>query len=192
MRVAGSLIKNPGGTLAPAGGYVAGRKDLVDAAARRLSCPGVEGGATLGVNLALFQGLFHAPSTVGESLKGAHLVAHVMNALGYTCHPPASAARTDIVQAVELRDAARLVAFCRAVQRLSPVGSAVVPEPGQTSGYADDVVFADGTFIDGSTLELSADGPLREPYAVYLQGCTHWTHWAIVLEEAVAAVRDAE
>ena len=140
---------------------------------------------------APLQGLFHAPSAVGESLKGAHLVAHVMGALGYTCHPPASTCRTDIVQAVELRDAATLVAFCTAVQRLSPVGSAIIPEPGQTAGYGDDVIFADGTFVDGSTLELSADGPLREPYAVYLQGCSHWTHWAIVLGEAVAAVRAA-
>ena len=184
--VAGSLIKNPGGTIAPTGGYVAGRAELVAAAARRLSAPGVEGGATLGQSRRLFQGLFLAPQMVGEALKGAHLVAHVMAALGYECNPPASAARTDIIQAVRLGDEAKLVALCRAVQRCSPVGSAIVPEPGVTSGYEDKVIFADGTFVDGSTLELSADGPLREPYVAYMQGGTHVEHWAIVLEEALA------
>ena len=187
--VAGSLIKNPGGTLAPSGGYVAGRADLVAAASRRLSSPGVEGGATLGQGRLLFQGLFNAPAVVGEALKGAELVAHVMSALGYLCNPLPGAARTDIIQAVQLGQPEKVVAFCRAVQRNSPVGSHIVPEPGITPGYGDQVIFADGTFIDGSTLELSADGPLREPYAVYVQGCIHWTHWAIVLEAALTAIQ---
>ena len=151
-----------------------------------LSSGSVEGGATLGQSRRLFQGLFLAPQMVGEALKGAHLVAHVMAALGYECNPPAGAARTDIIQAVRLGDEAKLVALCRAVQRCSPVGSAIVPEPGVTSGYEDKVIFADGTFVDGSTLELSADGPLREPYVAYMQGGTHVEHWAIVLEEALA------
>ena len=188
--IAGSLIKNPGGTLAPSGGYIAGRTDLVRAAGRRLSAPGVEGGATLGMSRLLFQGLFHSPQVVGEALKGACLVAHVMSALGYPCNPPADHARTDIIQAVRLGERAKVLAFCEAVQRRSPVGAHIQPTAGVTPGYGDEVVFADGTFIDGSTLELSADGPLREPYAVYLQGGTHWTHWAIVLREALKGIAE--
>ena len=185
--VAGSLIKNPGGTLAPSGGYVAGRADLVAAAGRRLSAPGVSGGATLGCNRALFQGLFNAPHVVGEALKGAHLVAETLGGLGYECNPPAGGAahRTDIIQAVKLGEREKVLAFCRAVQRCSPVGASILPVPGVTPGYGDEVIFADGTFVDGSTIELSADGPLREPYAVYVQGGTHWTHWSIVLREAL-------
>jgi cystathionine beta-lyase family protein involved in aluminum resistance len=157
--VAGSLIKNPGGTLAPSGGYVAGRADLVAAAGRRLAAPGVAGGATLGMNRVLFQGLFHAPQVVGEALKGACLVAHVMGGLGYECNPPAQAGaaqRTDIIQAVKLGEREKVLAFCAAVQRCSPVGAHIVPVAGVTPGYGDEVVFADGTFVDGSTLELSA------------------------------------
>ena len=194
--VAGSLIKNPGGTLAPSGGYVAGRADLVAAAQRRLSAPGVEGGATFGQNRALFQGLFHAPQVVGESLKGALLIAETLSSLGYACNPPRDQLkRTDIIQAVTLGEREKVLAFCEAVQRCSPVGANVRPVAGRTPGYGDEVVFADGTFIDGSTLELSADGPLRAPYAVYMQGGTHWTHWSIVLREAcrtIGAAGEAE
>ncbi|KAL1504921.1 hypothetical protein AB1Y20_008688 [Prymnesium parvum] len=186
--VAGSLIKNPGGTIAPTGGYVAGRADLVAAAGRRLSAPGVEGGATLGMNRAFFQGLFMAPQVVGEAMKGAELIARVMESLGYECNPPAGSPRTDIIQAVRLKERENVIAFCEAVQRCSPVGAHVLPTPGTTPGYGDEVIFADGTFVDGSTLELSADGPLREPYAVYMQGGTHWTHWSIVLREALQAI----
>ena len=167
--VAGSLIKNPGGTIAPTGGYVAGRADLVAAAGRRLSAPGVEGGATLGVNRALFQGLFLAPQVVGEAVKGAELIAQVMGSLGYACNPAAGEPRTDIIQAVKLGERAKVLAFCESVQRCSPVGAHIRPTPGTTPGYGDEVIFADGTFVDGSTLELSADGPLREPFAVYMQ-----------------------
>ena len=191
--VAGSLIKNPGGTLAPSGGYVAGRSDLVAAAGRRLAAPGVEGGATLGMTRTLFQGLFHAPQVVGEALKGSLLVAQTMSRLGYECNPPPGVGgRTDIIQAVKLGSRAKVLAFCAAVQRCSPVGAHIVPVAGVTPGYGDEVVFADGTFIDGSTLELSADGPLRAPYAVYVQGGTHWTHWAIVLREALSALAELE
>lgn len=186
--VAGSLIKNPGGTLAPTGGYVAGRAELVAAAACRLSAPGVEAGATLGVNRAYFQGLFQAPQVVGEALKGAELVAATMEALGYACNPPMGTPRTDIVQAVRLGARHKVLAFCEAVQRCSPVGAHIRPTPGTTPGYGDEVIFADGTFIEGSTLELSADGPLREPFAVYLQGGTHWSHWAIVLRDALPSM----
>ena len=190
--VAGSLIKNPGGTLAPSGGYIAGRADLVAAAGRRLSAPGVEGGATLGMNRLLFQGLFNSPQVVGEALKGAELVAECLSQLGYATNPLPGSARTDIIQAVTLGSRERVVAFCEAVQRNSPVGAHIQPVPGTTPGYGDEVIFADGTFIDGSTLELSADGPLREPFAVYLQGGTHWTHWALVLRDALRAMADAD
>ena len=156
--VAGSLIKNPGGTLAPSGGYIAGRADLVAAAGRRLSAPGVEGGATLGMNRLLFQGLFNSPQVVGEALKGAELVAECLSQLGYATNPLPGSARTDIIQAVTLGSRERVVAFCEAVQRNSPVGAHIQPVPGTTPGYGDEVIFADGTFIDGSTLELSADG----------------------------------
>lgn len=193
--VAGSLIKNPGGTLALTGGYVAGRAALVQAASNRLSAPGVEGGATLGQNRALLQGLFHAPQVVGEALKGAHLAAQTLGARGYACNPPplapaaahdmavaALAARADIVQAIRLGSRERLIAFCEVVQRFSPISAHVRPVAGTTPGYGDPVVFADGTFVDGSTAELTADGPLREPFVVYMQGGTHWTHWALVLD----------
>ena len=147
----------------------------------------MSGGATLGLNRALFQGLFHAPHVVGEALKGAHLVAATLGGLGYECIPPPGGAvhRTDIIQAVRLGEREKVLAFCRAVQRCSPVGANILPVPGVTPGYGDEVIFADGTFIDGATIELSADGPLREPYAVYVQGGTHWTHWSIVLREAL-------
>lgn len=183
--VAGSLIKNPGGTLVPSGGYVIGKSKYVRAARNRLSAPGVDGGATLGKTRVLYQGLFNAPNVVGEALKGTALVAEVMAQLGFLSNPPRAGFRTDIISAVRLESRENLLAFCKAVQRNSPVGSYIVPTPGATVGYGDEVVFADGTFIDGSTLELSADGPLREPFVAYCQGGTHWTHWAIVLEDAL-------
>ena len=150
------------------------------AARNRLSAPGVDGGATLGKTRVLYQGLFNAPNVVGEALKGTALVAEVMAQLGFLSNPPRAGFRTDIISAVRLESRENLLAFCKAVQRNSPVGSYIVPTPGATVGYGDEVVFADGTFIDGSTLELSADGPLREPFVAYCQGGTHWTHWAIV------------
>jgi cystathionine gamma-lyase len=145
----------------------------------------VDGGATFGQYRFLFQGLFMAPAIIGESLKGAELVAAVMSALGSACNPAGLAHRTDIIQAVQLGSRSKLVAFCEAVQATSPVNSYVRPVPGQSPGYGEEVIFADGTFIDGSTLELSADGPLREPFVAYTQGCTHWTHWALVLAEVL-------
>lgn len=183
---AGSLIKNLGGTLAPCGGYIAGNRDLVAAATVHLSAPGVDGGATFNQYRSLFQGLFMAPAIVGESLKGAELVAEVMqNQLGYPCNPPPGSLRTDIIQAVQLGSRKKLISFCEAVQKRSPVGAYIRPVPGMSPGYGDEVIFADGTFIDGSTLELSADGPLREPFVAFTQGATHWTHWALVLEETL-------
>eukprot|EP00624_Nannochloropsis_granulata_P000123 evm.model.NODE_1045_length_14960_cov_20.819118.1 len=184
--VAGSLIKNPGGTLAPTGGYVIGKQYYVDAAFKRLSAPGVEGGATLGKTRWILQGLFMAPAVVGESLKGAMLLAEVMGTrFGLPCNPAPGTSRTDIIQAVQVGSRDRVIQFCQQVQRLSPIGAYIQPTAGISPGYGDEVVFAVGTFVDGSTLELSADGPLREPYTVFSQGCTHWTHWALVLEAAL-------
>ncbi len=190
--VAGSLIKNLGGTLAPSGGYVAGRSDLVDRVAKHLSAPGVEGGATFRQYKDILQGLFLSPVIVGESLKGAELVSTVFTKLGYECNPAPGHTRTDIIQAVRLGERKKLIQFCEVTQSLSPVGSYVKPIPGSTAGYGDEVIFADGTFVEGSTLELSADGPLRDPYVAYIQGCTHWSHWAMVLEQYLDNLQNHE
>jgi cystathionine beta-lyase family protein involved in aluminum resistance len=189
--MAGSLIKNPGGTIATAGGYVAGRADLVEAATCRLTAPGIgsSGGATFDQNRLLFQGLFLAPQMVGEAMKGNHLVAHVFDQLGYPVNPLPFAPRRDVIQAVQLGSPKKLVAFCRAIQKNSPVGSYLDPVPAPMPGYESQLVMAGGTFIDGSTSEFSADGPLREPYIVFCQGGTHWTHIAIALEDAIAAIK---
>ncbi|GAB2215493.1 hypothetical protein Droror1_Dr00019880 [Drosera rotundifolia] len=189
--IAGSLIKNPGGTIAPCGGYVAGKARWVKAAAARLSAPGlgVDCGSTPGdVMRAFFQGLFLSPQMVGEAIKGTLLIAEVMASKGFEVEPHPRVVRHDTVQAVQLGTRERLLAFCKAVQRMSPVGSFTRPAPGATPGYASEVIFADGTFIDGSTSELSCDGPLREPYAVYCQGGTHWTQWGLVLGEVLKAM----
>ena len=188
--MAGSLIKNPGGTIATTGGYVAGRADLVEAAACRLTAPGVgsSGGSTLGQNRLLFQGLFLAPQMVGEAMKGNYLIAKTFDQLGYEVNPPVSAKQREVIQSVKLGSPEKLVAFCNAVQQHSPVDSYVSPVPAAIPGYGDSVVMAGGSFIDGSTSELSADGPMREPYTVYCQGGTHWTHVAIALEAAATAV----
>ena len=188
--MAGSLIKNPGGTIATTGGYVVGRADLVEAAACRLTAPGIgsSGGSTLGQNRLLFQGLFLAPQMVGEAMKGNYLIAKTFDQLGYEVNPPVSAKHREVIQSVKLGSAKKLVAFCQAVQQHSPVDSYVSPVPAAIPGYEDSVVMAGGSFIDGSTSELSADGPMREPYTVYCQGGTHWTHVAIALEAAATAV----
>lgn len=191
--IAGSAIKNPGGTIAPAGGYIAGREDLVEAAACRLTVPGTgsAGGATFDQNRLLFQGLFLAPQMVGEAMKGNYLTGYLFDRLGYRVNPAPMAARRDIIQAVELGSAAKLMAFCRAIQQHSPVGSYLDPVPAEFPGYESQLVMAGGTFIDGSTSEFSADGPLREPYIAFCQGGTHWTHVAIALEAAIQAVGPA-
>ncbi|KAL8513922.1 hypothetical protein ACS0TY_013154 [Phlomoides rotata] len=186
--IAGSFIKNPGGTIAPCGGYVAGKRKWVSAAAARLSAPGlgIDCGSTPGDIMRLFfQGLFLAPQMVGEAVKGSLLIAEVMAGRGYKVQPGCRVPRHDVVQAVQLGSRERLLAFCEAVQRSSPVSSFIKPIPGATPGYASEVIFADGTFIDGSTSELSCDGPLREPFAVYCQGGSHWTQWGLVLGEVL-------
>ncbi|HEY9648708.1 MAG TPA: methionine gamma-lyase family protein [Chroococcidiopsis sp.] len=191
--IAGSLIKNPGGTIVTAGGYVAGRADLVEAAACRLTAPGIgsEGGATFDQNRLLFQGLFLAPQMVGEALKGNCLTARVFHQLGYPVNPLPDEPRRDVIQAIRLGSPEKIIAFCHAIQQHSPIGSYLSPIPANMPGYESQLVMAGGTFIDGSTSEFSADGPLREPYVVFCQGGTHWTHVAIALEAAIEAIGPA-
>jgi len=192
--IAGSLIKNPGGTIAATGGYIAGRADLVEAAACRLTAPGIgsSSGSSLYQNRLMYQGLFLAPQMVGEAMKGNYLLAATFETLGYPVNPSASAPQRDVIQAIRLGSPEKLIAFCKAVQRHSPIDAYVEPVPAPMPGYDSQLVMAGGTFIDGSTSELSADGPLREPYIVYCQGGTHWTHMALVIEavvEAIGAIR---
>ena len=170
--MAGSLIKNPGGGLALSGGYVAGRKDLVEKVAYRLTCPGIgdECGLTFGQTRNMLQGLFMAPKVVNGALKGAVLCGKVFETLGYEVCPAPDEERSDIIQAVKLRTPEALVAFCRGVQKAAPVDSFVIPEPWDMPGYDDQVIMAAGAFVQGSNIELSADGPMRDPYNVYFQG----------------------
>ena len=170
--VVGSLIKNPGGGLAPTGGYIAGRKDLVEAASMRLTTPGIgrECGASLGNNRLLYQGLFLAPHTVAQALKTAVFGARIMELLGYQADPSSSDIRHDIIQMIRFGEPEGLKKFCRGIQKGAPVDSYVVPEPWDMPGYDCPVIMAAGAFIQGSSIELSADAPMREPYTLYLQG----------------------
>jgi cystathionine beta-lyase family protein involved in aluminum resistance len=191
--VAGSMIKNPGGGLALSGGYVAGKRELVDAALNRITSPGIGGhlGLTFNQNRLILQGLFLAPSVVAQALKGATLFARVFENMGYEVKPPASQARYDIIQAIKLGSADKLIDFCRALQKWSPVDAHVVPQPAEMQGYPDPVVMAGGSFIEGSTIELSADGPLRPPYAVFLQGGLSYLHVKCALEGVLDLVGPA-
>ncbi len=170
--VVGSLIKNPGGGLAPTGGYIAGRRDLVEGAAMRLTCPGIgkECGSTLGNNRLLYQGLFMAPHTVAQALKTAVFAARVMELLHYEVEPASSAVRHDIIQMIHMRQPEALQKFCKGIQMGAPVDSYVTPEPWDMPGYDNQVIMAAGAFIQGASIELSADAPMREPYTVYVQG----------------------
>ncbi len=169
---AGSLIKNPGGGIAKCGGYIAGRKDLVELCTYRMTTPGVgrEVGATLGNSRDIFMGLFHAPHVTGEALKVAVFTAALFEEMGYEVSPDYSEPRADIIQSIKLQTPEKLIAFCRGLQSGSVVDSFVVPEPWAMPGYDSDVIMAAGAFTNGSSIELSADAPLREPYAVWLQG----------------------
>lgn len=170
--VVGSLIKNPGGGLAPTGGYIAGRRDLVEGAAMRLTSPGIGGecGCTLGQNRLLYQGLFLAPHTVAQAVKTAVFAAKVMELLGYETEPHSSAVRHDIIQMIHMREPEALKKFCKGIQFGAPVDSYVTPEPWDMPGYDCQVIMAAGAFVQGASIELSADAPMREPYTVYLQG----------------------
>ena len=176
--IVGSLIKNPGGGLAPCGGYIAGKKECVEQAAYRLSSPGLgkEVGATLGVNQSFYQGLFLSPVVVAGALKGAIFAANVYEKAGFVVRPYGSEPRYDIIQAVELGSADGLLAFCKGIQAAAPVDSFVTPEPWPMPGYDSDVIMAAGAFVQGSSIELSADGPLKEPYSVFFQGGLTWYH----------------
>ncbi len=174
----GSLIKNPGGGLAPIGGYIVGRQDLIDMCAYRLTAPGLgkEVGATLGLNRSFFQGFFMAPCVAAAALKGAIFAANIYERLGFDVVPNSTESRHDIIQAVTLGSAEGVIAFCKGIQSGSPVDSHVAPEPYAMPGYHSDVIMAAGAFVQGSSIELSADGPIEPPYAVYFQGGLTWYH----------------
>ncbi len=174
----GSLIKNPGGGLAPIGGYIVGKRELIENCAFRLTAPGLgsEVGATLGLNRSFYQGLFMAPTVTAGALKGAVFAANIYEKLGYPVVPNSSESRHDIIQAVTLGSAEAIIAFCRGIQAAAPVDSYVVPEPWAMPGYHSEVIMAAGAFIQGSSIELSADAPIEPPYAVYFQGGLTWYH----------------
>ncbi|MCE5196487.1 MAG: methionine gamma-lyase family protein [Negativicutes bacterium] len=184
--IAGSLIKNPGGGLAPGGGYLAGSQELIAAAAARYSMPGLglEMGSSFGDSQRLmFQGLFLAPHTVAQAVKGMHLLGFVMQELGYDVSPAWQASRNDIIQAIRFSDSKPLIEFCRAVQRASPVDAHVLPEPWDMPGYSHPVIMAAGTFVQGASIELSADAPLRAPYTAYVQGGLTYEHIKLAILE---------
>ena len=190
--MAGSLIKNPGGGIAPTGGYIVGRDKLVELASYRLTAPGMgdELGASLANNRLLFQGLFLAPHVVAQSIKGAIFAAGMFARLGYKTLPLPTDVRGDIIQAIELGSAEKMVAFCGGIQKYSPVDSYAAPEPWDMPGYADKIIMAAGTFVQGASIEFSADGPMREPYNVYLQGGLTFEHAVIGIMGAAQAIED--
>ncbi len=174
----GSLIKNPGGGLAPIGGYIAGTEECINRCAYRLSAPGLgkEVGANLGLMTSLYQGFFLAPTVVAAAEKGAIFAANIYESLGFRCVPNATESRHDIIQAVELGSEEGMIAFCKGIQAAAPVDSFATPWPSEMPGYLDRVIMAAGAFVQGSSIELSADGPIRPPYAVYFQGGLTWYH----------------
>lgn len=176
--IVGSLIKNPGGGLAPIGGYIAGKKEYVDNASYRMTSPGLgrEVGASLGVNRSFYQGFFLAPMVVKGALKGAIFAANIYEKLGFPVVPDSTEERQDIIQAVTLGTPEGVIAFCRGIQAAAPVDSYVAPEPWDMPGYDSQVIMAAGAFVQGSSIELSADGPMKPPYAVYFQGGLTWEH----------------
>ena len=190
--VAGSLIKNPGGGLCPIGGYLVGRKECVENAAYRLTSPGLgkEVGASLGILPAFYQGLFLAPTVTASALKTAIFAANLYEKLGYFVLPNATEPRYDIIQAITLNTPEALCAFCEAVQAAAPVDSHVTPEPWDMPGYDDQVIMAAGAFVSGSSIELSADGPLKPPYNVYFQGGLTWPHGAFGMLKTVQYLKD--
>ena len=176
--IVGSLIKNLGGGLAPIGGYIAGKKECVENAAYRLTSPGLgkEVGASLGVIQSFYQGLFLAPTVVNSALKGAVFAANIYEALGFDVLPNSTESRHDIIQAVTFHNPDAMIAFCKGIQAAAPVDSYVTPEPWAMPGYDSDVIMAAGAFVQGSSIELSADGPIKPPYSVYFQGGLTWYH----------------
>ena len=192
--VVGSLIKNPGGGLAPIGGYICGTKECVDRCAYRLSAPGLgqEVGANLGLMTALYQGFFLAPTVVAGAEKGAIFAANLYEPLGFRCVPNATESRHDIIQAVELKSEEGMIAFCKGIQAAAPVDSFATPLPWDMPGYNDKVIMAAGAFVQGSSIELSADGPIRPPYAVYFQGGLTWEHAKLGILMSLQKMVDAD
>ena len=188
--MAGSLIKNPGGGIAPTGGYIVGKKHLVELAAYRMTAPGIgdEVGASLVDNRLLFQGFFMAPHTTAQAVKGAIFAAAFFSILGYTTLPQPEERRSDIIQAIELSTPEKMIAFCQGLQKFSPIDAHVRPEPSAMPGYKDAVIMAAGTFIQGASIELSADGPMRPPYIVYLQGGLTFEHAMIGIMGAATEI----
>lgn len=176
--IVGSLIKNPGGGLAPIGGYIVGKKECIENAACRLTAPGIgkEVGASLGLNQSLYQGLFLSPTVVNAALKGAIFAANIYEKFGYSCIPNGTETRHDIIQAIEFGNPKALIAFCEGIQAAAPVDSFVKPEPWAMPGYDSDVIMAAGAFVSGSSIELSADAPMKEPYTVFFQGGLTYYH----------------
>ena len=189
----GSLIKNPGGGLAPIGGYIVGTKECIEQASYRLTAPGLgrEVGATLGVTQSFFQGLFLAPTVVSGALKGAVFAANIYEKLGFKVVPDSSEPRYDIIQAIEFGRPEGVIEFCKGIQAAAPVDSFVTPEPWAMPGYDSDVIMAAGAFIQGSSIELSADGPINPPYAVYFQGGLTWYHAKLGIINSLQKLVDA-
>ncbi|WP_079480107.1 methionine gamma-lyase family protein [Halobacillus salinus] len=185
--IAGSLIKNPGGGIARIGGYLAGREDLIEQCSYRLTAPGLgkETGASLNMLQEMYQGIFLAPHVVGEALKGAIFTAEFLDRLGFDTNPSSHAKRTDLIQSVNFETAEQMIKFCQAIQQGSPVNSHVLPHPSPMPGYEDDVIMAAGTFIQGASLELTADGPIRPPYTAFVQGGLTYAHVKIAVTQAV-------
>ena len=189
----GSLIKNPGGGLAPIGGYIAGKEKYIELCANRLTAPGLgrEVGATLGVSQSFYQGFFLAPVVTAGALKGAIFAANIYESLGFSVVPDSSESRHDIIQAVSLGSPEAVIAFCRGIQAAAPVDSHVAPEPYAMPGYHSDVIMAAGAFVQGSSIELSADGPIEPPYAVYFQGGLTWYHARFGIIMSLQYMKDA-
>lgn len=189
----GSLIKNPGGGLAPIGGYIVGKKECIENAAYRLTSPGLgkEVGATLGITQSFYQGLFLAPTVVGGALKGAIFAANIYEKLGFSVFPNSTQSRHDIIQAVTLGTPEGVIEFCKGIQAAAPVDSYVVPEPWAMPGYDSDVIMAAGAFVQGSSIELSADGPIKPPYAVYFQGGLTFQHAKLGIMMSLQKLKDA-
>ncbi|KHE66784.1 methionine gamma-lyase family protein, partial [Halobacillus sp. BBL2006] len=190
--IAGSLIKNPGGGIARIGGYIAGRKDLIELCSYRLTAPGLgkETGASLNSLQEMYQGIFLAPHVVGEALKGAIFTAKFLDLLGFNTNPSFDAKRTDLIQSVNFETSDQMIRFCQAIQQASPVNSHVLPHASPMPGYEDDVIMAAGTFIQGASLELTADGPIRPPYTAFVQGGLTYAHVKIAVTQAVESLID--
>ena len=188
----GSLIKNPGGGIAPTGGYIVGKQDAIERISYRLTAPGIglEVGSYAASYQPFYQGLFMAPHTVAQAIKTACLAARIFEELGMTTTPPSDAPRADIIQAIQMRTPERLVAFCQGIQMASPIDSMALPEPWDMPGYNDPVVMAAGTFVAGASVELSADAPMREPFTAYMQGGLTYAHGRIAMAQALQRMVD--